>query len=573
MRPGPSAAVEGGEDGVKPWPSPSPSPSAALAVATPTPPTPTPLSANTAQDSPQPSPTGEGEGEGEGEQDWIIVDIPKSLWPTSIPTRSLSGVPEATAEVKAERCFTYPRKRKSVRGISHVLWVGYPRNAKANDALAASESTHSRWSSSASTVRERFMDDRASRRASECHVKAFSPVLLDGHSRKAHISLDDIHESPDFPNAKAPSRRFARRRGFNNNGNSDMTVDSSPPELPLLRMSSFPDMVAAASLSLSSITPESTPLSMSDTFTLSDTSSLRGLVGFASEFPQPPSLSPALRRMQSVPWLKDIHAASFDAEESYSWRRASQATERSTRDADTSFSRGANELPFPRPAMALEELEKGSPLDRLREETKASEISWTKRQTYKTRTTDDLLEWSKSNRSQDVNTSGLSGRRNRTESTPAVAAPIRQLPAKRPAGRRNTVSSITSHEPVQRLEKSRTIRKVASMQSDAKGKPLHESNSGQRTIPKIKSLRLFPSATSSSKREGKLQAVSGTSDERTQATAKPRNWLFLRAPSTTKLAKDSTSHQRHQSRASRSLGAIARHTPLVTSITPNKALL
>ncbi|KAJ3494332.1 hypothetical protein NMY22_g20087 [Coprinellus aureogranulatus] len=318
-------------------------------------------------------------------------------------------------------------------------------------------------------------------------------------------------------------------------------------------MSSFPDMVAAASLSLSSITPESTPLSMSDTFTLSDTSSLRGLVGFASEFPQPPSLSPALRRMQSVPWLKDIHAASFDAEESYSWRRASQATERSTRDADTSFSRGANELPFPRPAMALEELiEKGSPLDRLREETKAGEISWTKRQTYKTRTTDDLLEWSKSNRSQDVNSSGLSGRRNRTESTPAVAAPIRQLPAKRPAGRRNTVSSITSHEPVQRLEKSRTIRKVASMQSDAKGKPLHESSSGQRSIPKIKSLRLFPSSATSSKREGKLQAVSGPSDEKTQATAKPRNWLFLRAPSTTKLAKDTTSHQRHQSRASRS---------------------
>ena len=50
--------------------------------------------------------------------------------------------------------------------------------------------------------------------------------------------------------------------------------------------------------------PGSTPLSLSDAYSHSDTSSLQGLMGFASEFPQPPSLSPALRRMQSAPWLK-----------------------------------------------------------------------------------------------------------------------------------------------------------------------------------------------------------------------------------------------------------------------------
>lgn len=403
-------------------------------------------------------------------------------------------------------------------------------------------------SCSASTVRERFVDDRASRRASECHVnKAIPPVLADGHSRKAHISLDDIHESPRFSNTRKSSRRCAR--GAANGADS-------PPELPLLRMSSFPDMMAAASLSLSSCTPESTPLTMSDSFTISDTSSFQGLVGFASEFPQPPSLSPALRRMQSFPWLKDINAT-FDASECYSWRRASQATERS-RDMDLSFSLGGAELSLRKTALDLADLEDCSPLDRLREETEAGKLSLSKRQTYKTRTTDDLLEWSKSNRSQDLSTSTsqLPGRRNRTESSPAVPATIRQSLSKRADGRRNTVSSVTSPEPSQRLlEKPRTIRKVASMQSDSKGKPMHENGGGQRSIPKIKSLRLFP-PTKGSKHDGKAQALSGTGGHATtepQLAAKPRHWPFLRTTSTTKLSKsNSSSNVKHRSHGSRS---------------------
>lgn len=397
---------------------------------------------------------------------------------------------------------------------------------------------------SASTVRERFLDDRSSRRASECHVnKAFSPILADGQ-RKAHISLDDIHESPSFASTTKSSRRF---------GHGLSKDADSPPELPLLRMSSFPDMMAAASLSLSSCTPESTPLTMSDSFTISDTSSFQGLVGFASEFPQPPSLSPALRRMQSAPWLKELNAM-FDASECSSWRRASQATERS-REIDIQFSLGAAELSVPRTTLNLADLEKGSPLDRLRQETR--EISLSKRQTYKTRTTDDLLEWSKSNKSQDLSTasSQLPGKRNRTESSPAVPATLRQASSKRD-GRRNTVSSVTTPDPSQRLlNKPRTIRKVASMQSDSKGKPLHEGGVTQRSIPKIKSLRLFP-PTTNSKRDGKTHASSesgGNSTSTPLPAAKPRNWPFLRPSSTTKLPKsDYKPTGKHQSRGSRS---------------------
>ncbi|TEB38187.1 hypothetical protein FA13DRAFT_1725834 [Coprinellus micaceus] len=439
-----------------------------------------------------------------------------------------------------------PSSRKERRGYRMFsgLDVRGPLG-KTNDASATSESIHSRWSSSASTVRERFVDDRASRRASECHAKAFSPVLTDSHSRLAHTSLDDIHESPFSNNNSAnTSRRFAPRTR-----KTEIHQDT-PPELPLLRMSSFPDMVAAANLSLSSCTPESTPLTMSDSFTTSETSSLTGLVGFASEFPQPPSLSPALRRMQSAPWLKDPNAA---ASEDYSWRRASQVTERS-RDVDFSFTRGGTELALPTHILNLEELEKGSPLDRLREETETGDISWSRRHTYKTRTTDDLHEWSKASNAKDSNSSPLAGRRRtRTESSPSFVQTIRQPLPKRPDGRRNTVSSMNPPGPGSPLaEKPRTIRKVASMQSQSQGK-LHTESGTQRSIPKIKSLRLFP-PTTHSKRDGNARA-SGSGDpgaSGTQAASKSRNWLFLRAPSTAKLARNTSTSMKPTSRGSRS---------------------
>ncbi|KAJ3527554.1 hypothetical protein NMY22_g9741 [Coprinellus aureogranulatus] len=67
----------------KPWPSPS------LAFATPTPQPSPPILIGFTDDTEDPIADDE---EGEREQDWIIIDIPKSLWPTSIPTRSFSGV-------------------------------------------------------------------------------------------------------------------------------------------------------------------------------------------------------------------------------------------------------------------------------------------------------------------------------------------------------------------------------------------------------------------------------------------------------------------------------------------------
>ena len=136
---------------------------------------------------------------------------------------------------------------------------------------------------SASTVRERFLEDRASRRASEYHAKATPPAV-------AHSHLDAHGTQGHSPKSKQSSRP------------TDVAPDS-PPELPLLRISSFPDLVAAGLAMSTNRTPDTTPLSVSDSFTVSDSSSFRGLLGFASEFPQPPSLSPALRKMQSVPWL------------------------------------------------------------------------------------------------------------------------------------------------------------------------------------------------------------------------------------------------------------------------------
>ena len=252
--------------------------------------------------------------------------------------------------------------------------------------------------------------------------------------------------------------------------------------------------------------------------------------------------------MQSVPWLKDTNAAA--SEEDCSWRRASQATERS-RDVEFSFTRGGTELALPTHLLDLEELEKGSPLDRLREETLAGDISWSKRHTYKTRTTDDLHEWSKSNNAKDniSNSSPLAGRRRpRTESSPSFVQTIQRQPLpKRPDGRRNTVSSMNPPPGSPLAEKpTRTIRKVASMQSQSQGGRMHaESGTTQRSIPKIKSLRLFPP---NSKRDSNSRE-SGSGDS---GTPKSRNWLFLRAPSTAKLARNTSTSMKHASRGSRS---------------------
>lgn len=295
--------------------------------------------------------------------------------------------------------------------------------------------------------------------------------------------------------------------------------------------------------SLSSGTRESTPLSTSDSFTVSDSSSsFRGLVGFASEFPQPPSLSPALRRMQSAPWLKEINA-SFDSDNSI-WDRVGQATVQPTQDLDLSFPSSiadlaaysrdtytASDAMFQRKARELKMVEDGSPLDRLRQESKRAggDLSWARRHTFKTRTTDDLLEWSHSRHT-----------RGSLEPTRDSTGSLTQAFSDKRDARRNTLSLVGFEAPVLE-EKPRTIRKVSSMQSQTPGKPFSEQGAGQRSIQKIKSLRLFPPHSYSkqdiSTLAGSRSDLAALAKDEGVTHSKSKKWLTnLRASSSTKLA-------------------------------------
>ncbi|KAF5317064.1 hypothetical protein D9611_003798 [Ephemerocybe angulata] len=472
------------------------------------------------------------------------MDSPKRF--SFLATKSMSSL-RAEVNLNADPIVAQKHERRA-----HRVFPGPDgRGTISKGEGMTRESIHSRWSSSASTVREPF-EDRAYRRASEYHAKAFSPIMDTDHARKANMSLDDIQEDPGHHVVWKKSRRLGR-------ATLDSGSDSSPPELPILRMSSFPDMMAA---SLSSCTPDSTPLTLSDSYTVSDTSSFQGLVGFASEFPQPPSLSPALRRMQSAPWLKDMHA-SFDAVDSHSWRRLSQATMERSRDMELSFPSSLADLPpfsrntftvadisVQKKTVDLEQAERGSPLDRLLEETNtaatASDYFYSRRHTYKTRTTDDLLEWSVSRRAQE------SLRPFGTVSSGGLTQRIRKPSLgnrKWSDGRRNTVSS-TSPDPPLLMEKPRTIRKVASMQSQGPGKPFHEGITGQRSIPKIKSLRLFP-PHSYSKHD-----IAGLAGKRRDTSPEPksRNWLLSLRTSSGKAATNNNK-SKSQERERKSMDA------------------
>ncbi|KAJ2918062.1 hypothetical protein MD484_g2393, partial [Candolleomyces efflorescens] len=332
---------------------------------------------------------------------------------------------------------------------------------------------------------------------------------------------------------------------------TDTVAPDSPPELPLIRISSFPDLVAAG-LAASSMTPDTTPVSVSDSFTVSDSSSIHGLLGFASEFPQPPSLSPALRKMQSVPWLKDDHAGNHN---NSSWRRMSGAvtTQEHGRDADSSFPYSMDDMasvPSANSSFYLDTLmalqQQAPAAVRLEDGLAAmtGDGPWSGQQhAYKTRTTDDLFEWSTSHRREDTQRGAQPPGNDPVDDS--VAQSRQQSLMKRADGRRNTLSSTTPDIVVPLVaEKRRTVRKVASMQSSSEqpGKSFSEAKTatGQRTIPKIRS-RLFPSHSYNSNSSGKQDkddaSVPGS---RSQAEfgSKSRNWFFHLRNSSDKAAKD-----------------------------------
>ncbi|RXW25575.1 hypothetical protein EST38_g253 [Candolleomyces aberdarensis] len=400
------------------------------------------------------------------------------------------------------------------------------------------ESIHSRWSSNASTVREQFLEDRASRRASDYHAKAtsptISPTIADSHLQKVDVQGSQVH-------TPKPKRSSSRP--------TDMVAPDSPPELPLIRISSFPDLVAAGLAMSSNRTPDTTPVSISDSFTVSDSSSFHGLLGFASEFPQPPSLSPALRKMQSVPWLKDDNANAVSSGHYSSWRRMGGLVtpQEPERDVDLSFPYSMDDIPSIPSAnssfyldtlMALNQQQKALGGEVPLEEglTKAGDVSWSEQDAYKTRTTDDLFEWSISHQREDTQRAQPSG----DKPFDLSAAQTRQRLIKRTDGRRNTVSSTLDAGVPLVADKRRTVRKVSSMQasSEQRGKPFSEATTTttsktatvQRSIPKIRS-RLFAShsynsnpSSASGKQDNEPLALGSRSQ--TELGSKSRNWFF-----------------------------------------------
>ncbi|KAJ2931501.1 hypothetical protein H1R20_g5609, partial [Candolleomyces eurysporus] len=454
------------------------------------------------------------------------MDSPRHL--SFLATKSLSSLRE-----EAE-CMDGVAALKKQRRYQRIDF-----DAMATTRIAESttrESIHSRWSSNASTVRERFLEDRASRRASDYHAKTISPTIADSHLDKVDGRESQIHS----PKPKRSSRP------------TDKVAPDSPPELPLLRISSFPDLVAAGLAMSSNRAPDTTPVSISDSFTVSDSSSFHGLLGFASEFPQPPSLSPALRKMQSVPWLKDDNANAGSSGQYSSWRRMSGLVtpQEPARDVDLSFPYSmddvasipsANSSFYLDTLMALNQQQKVLGGEVPQEgPTKAGDISWFGQDAYKSRTIDDLLEWSVSHQGEETQRVQPSG----NDSIDDPMAQTRQRLMKRTDGRRNTVSSTLDAVVPLVADKRRTVRKVASMQasSEQPGKPFSEAAtttssktaSGQRSIPKIRS-RLFPSHSYNSSSAGGKQdngPLALGSRSQTELGSKSRNWFFhLRNPS------------------------------------------
>ncbi|KAH6910416.1 hypothetical protein BKA70DRAFT_1273056 [Coprinopsis sp. MPI-PUGE-AT-0042] len=234
--------------------------------------------------------------------------------------------------------------------------------------------------------------------------------------------------------------------------------------------------------------PSSTPLTLSDAYShYSDTSSLQGLMGFASEFPQPPSLSPALRRMQSAPWLKkdeyEFPASATapggpcdskpmregpygpvysdgtptqrsDDTSSYT----SSALSQTARPRGTTFSSN----PIPRAESRMGGANGGAD----------QRASWAMRSNRKTWTTDDLLQWSLSQRTHPS----------------ASSEPAQDRRVSTHLENRRYTLCIEPDEAVI-VEKPRFVRKVASMQGRSKDLPPPSSTdkSSQRPIQKISS--------------------------------------------------------------------------------------
>ncbi|KAG2015498.1 hypothetical protein CC2G_008766 [Coprinopsis cinerea AmutBmut pab1-1] len=307
----------------------------------------------------------------------------------------------------------------------------------------------------------------------------------------------------------------------------------APPEPPLTLATASPTAFGELTPTISS--PHSTPLSLSDAYTASDTSSFQGLVGFASEFPQPPSLSPALRRMQSAPWLKndETSLASFNTTSALSSvgreyqllvdkasamdmafpYRASDDIQTLQSDDTSSYGSLAlsqrarlrtRGLDFEMVGEALIELDMNSPRARPEvQEHMDSRASWAHRSNRKTWTTDDLLQWSVSHRMQARESMDIS------EISVSSARQDRRPAKSHVDNRRYTLCASRPKEAT--IEKPpKVIRKVASMHDRTK----QTDKSTQRPIQKIKSLRLFPS---SSRR-----------DLNRNGETKHRNWLFSR---------------------------------------------
>jgi len=517
-----------------------------------------------------------------------------------------------------------------------------------------------------------WTDDRASRRASE-------------------IQIPTSNLSPAFPLKKAGSPPPAQgqdtqkqsRRWTRSKGKGDLLATQRGGEialeLPLLRTGSFPNMVRAANSTRSPESPVSletpgfgmesrsgtpstpmrtpdadvdvsvgvslTPASKSGSFSMSETESFHGMLGLASEFPQPPSLSPALRKMGSVPWLKDRASEGevdlrdgegaegvrrYDRENGYAWRRLSHATLDNSRtgvDAcpvsfadlhsmslESRYGQDESGMHIQRERARLstpftrEQVEKeNSPLDRLCETTRSSmslrsgttsfsgEASWaSKRPTYlyKTRTTDDLLEWCMapngndtddsmgSGRLGDIGTNSSVNRRVRVDSSMSLSHVSRlALGTRYTDGRRNTVNvsqlyfdpihqgstfgtcaqggdynlEVQSDNAEDTVRPRRAIRKVASMQSQTQGKSFAEgAGPGQRSIQKIRSLRLFPSSSSSNKQlvqqhpsgHGESRSKTHVAEETTAKGGRERHWFSLGRSSSAVKLKGSKSETR-----------------------------
>ncbi|TFK25710.1 hypothetical protein FA15DRAFT_334968 [Coprinopsis marcescibilis] len=383
----------------------------------------------------------------------------------------------------------------------------------------------------------------------EIHETESASYFQEGITLHTHSSNSEVFDTGAMRRKRSIDPRKSRR-GATDFGLTQAALKRPPPLEPLWRTNNAPISELTPTIS----SPDSSTIHISDTYAGSDSSSLQGLVGFASEFPQPPSLSPALRRMQSAPWLKNVGTSGSPKSDSGSltcsrdlrWPDPEQkalfsADDCSVHRGDYPNGNDSNALPtrtrqstrtldLESVGEALIELEMNSPPIRLDSRAleehvqRTSEVPWARRNNHKTWTTDDLLQWSVSHRFQGASTM-RSDEANISESYSSPAIP-RNLQSPRSNDNRRYTLCARPDEAI--VEKPRVIRKVASLQGRGSkgdvGDSAFPEKTGQRPIQKIKSLRLFPSSGSSKQDLARLQGDG-------VGSGKQRSWLFSRSSS------------------------------------------